>query len=307
MTQAPPRLPVTVISGYLGAGKTSLVNHLLRNAAGRRILVMVNDFGAVNVDAELIESAEGETLTLTNGCVCCAIAGDFMLALDDALARRPRPDALVIEASGVAEPARIAAVARAEPEMRFGGVATLVDAVNGPATLDDLLIGPQAEAQVRAADVILLTKGDLADEAPARARIADLSQAPILSARHGAADIDLLLGWPERPAGPAADPAHVHGADYESWSAETDAALPRAAAEAFFRAPLGAYRMKGRLRLAEGGGLEAHRVGDVLDLAPCPAPERAVAAAVGVRGRIDVAALAAAWAAALAAAEEPAA
>ena len=103
-----PRLPLTVLGGYLGAGKTTLLNRLLSEDHGQRILVMVNDFGAINIDASLIAAASSDTLTLSNGCVCCTMGADLFMAMGDALDRRPRPDHLVIEASGVADPAKIA-------------------------------------------------------------------------------------------------------------------------------------------------------------------------------------------------------
>ncbi|MDP5350234.1 MAG: GTP-binding protein, partial [Paracoccaceae bacterium] len=125
-----PRLPLTVIGGYLGAGKTTLINRLLREDHGQRVLVMVNDFGAINIDADLLVSADGDTMTLTNGCVCCTMGADLFMAMGDALDRRPRPDHLVIEASGIADPARIATAARAEPDMAYGGIAVVVDAMH---------------------------------------------------------------------------------------------------------------------------------------------------------------------------------
>ena len=127
MTALPP-LPVTVIAGYLGAGKTTLVNHLLRHAGGRRLSVLVNDFGKIAIDADLIAARDGDSMTLANGCVCCSIGGDLYRALTRALDRRPRADALVIEASGVAEPARLAEIARAEPDLLLAGIVVLVDA-----------------------------------------------------------------------------------------------------------------------------------------------------------------------------------
>ena len=86
-----PRLPLTVIGGYLGAGKTTLLNRLLSEPHGQKIMVMVNDFGAINIDAALIERADGDTLSLTNGCVCCTMGNDLFMALGDALDRAVKP------------------------------------------------------------------------------------------------------------------------------------------------------------------------------------------------------------------------
>ena len=116
-----PRLPLTVVSGYLGAGKTSLINRLLSEEHGLRLLVMVNDFGAINIDADLLAEAGEDTMTLTNGCVCCTMGADLYMAIGDVLDRDTRPDHLVIEASGIADPARIAQVAMAQPDLVYGG------------------------------------------------------------------------------------------------------------------------------------------------------------------------------------------
>ena len=143
------RLPLTVIAGYLGAGKTTLINRLLAEPHGARLMVLVNDFGAINIDAELLESADEDTLTLSNGCVCCTIGGDLFMAIGDALDRVPRPDHLVIEASGVAQPAKIANAALAERELLYSGIVTVVDALNYPALARDSLVGEQVKTQVR--------------------------------------------------------------------------------------------------------------------------------------------------------------
>ena len=122
MTENNTPLPVTIISGYLGSGKTTLVNHLLRHSDGRRIVVLVNDFGELPIDADLIISADGDTINLANGCACCSMGGDLFNALVDVLDRSPPPQYLLIEASGVADPARIANIARAEPDLRLDEV-----------------------------------------------------------------------------------------------------------------------------------------------------------------------------------------
>ena len=109
-------LPMSVISGYLGAGKTTFINQLLAGDHGLSLMVLVNDFGAVNIDAALLASKDDDTIALTNGCVCCTMGSDLYLALGDALDRRPRPDHLIVEASGVADPARIANAAQAAAE-----------------------------------------------------------------------------------------------------------------------------------------------------------------------------------------------
>jgi len=181
-------VPVTVFSGALGAGKTTTMNHLLSNAGGRRLAVLVNDMGAVNVDAELIE-AEGEGITeLSNGCICCDLRDDLEVAVSR-LARRRDFDHLVVESSGISEPAPVARLFTTGPASapyRLDTLATVVDAANFRSTLaDDEIVTTedirrtrpgQAETegevrplsdllvgQVECADVLLVNKCDVAD------------------------------------------------------------------------------------------------------------------------------------------------
>ncbi|MCI4428172.1 MAG: GTP-binding protein, partial [Burkholderiales bacterium] len=122
------RIPFTVIGGFLGAGKTTLLNHWLSNAGGQRLAVLVNDFGALNIDAMLIEANHGDTVALSNGCVCCQIGDDLSLALMQVLDSGRRFDAVIVEASGVSDPWRIAQFGRADPRLQLDGVIVLVDA-----------------------------------------------------------------------------------------------------------------------------------------------------------------------------------
>src|SRR6202020_3011435 len=100
-------VPVVLVAGFLGAGKTTVVNHLLAHAEGKRIAAVVNDFGAINIDAELISGASDGVVSLSNGCICCSLEGDLLRTLATLLRRDPRPELSVIETSGVADPAQI--------------------------------------------------------------------------------------------------------------------------------------------------------------------------------------------------------
>ena len=220
-------LPVTVISGYLGAGKTTLVNHLLRHAGGRRLMVLVNDFGELAIDAELIKAEEGDMLTLANGCVCCSMGGDFYNALVKVLDLERRPDHLVIEASGVARPARIANIARAESDLLLDGIVTLVDAENFLDHLADHLIADSLTDQVTAADLVLVNKADLVsgdalDALKARLRGIDPG-APVMTCVSGAAPLDAVLGGRSsgREGDSAADHGSTHEDEYRRWSHES--------------------------------------------------------------------------------------
>ncbi|SED85047.1 GTPase, G3E family [Rhizobiales bacterium GAS191] len=200
------RLPLTVIGGFLGAGKTTLVNHLLAHAQGERIVVLVNDFGAVNIDASLIAARDGSQIALTNGCACCAIGDDFGRAIATALRRDPRPDHLVVEASGVSDPGALAEIAILDPELSPGGVIVLVDHMTLPQLANDARIGDAVRRQIAAADLLVLTKGDVASEAERAATIAHLRElAPAtacVEADWGRLPVELVIG----PKLPSRDP-----------------------------------------------------------------------------------------------------
>ena len=162
MTRVP--VPILLVTGFLGAGKTTLVNHILAHAAGRRIAAVVNDFGAINIDAELIAGASEGIISLKNGCICCSLEGDLLRTLAGILRRDPHPDYIVIETSGVADPADIVRNLM-DPviwkEAPLETVLCVVDATTPVAKLDDALL----RSQLRAADVVALSKTDLADAA----------------------------------------------------------------------------------------------------------------------------------------------
>ena len=158
-------VPILLVTGFLGAGKTTVVNHLLAQAEGRRIAAVVNDFGAINIDAELIAGASDGVVSLSNGCICCSLEGDLLRTLATLLRREPQPEFIVIETSGIADPADIMRnlmdplVWREAP---LETVLCMVDATTNPAALnDDALL----RSQLRAADVVALSKLDLVDAA----------------------------------------------------------------------------------------------------------------------------------------------
>ena len=158
-------VPTTILGGYLGAGKTTLVNGLLRRAGGRRLAVLVNEFGELPIDEDLIEGREGNLLAISGGCVCCSYGSDLVAALLDLVARRPLPDHVVVETSGVALPGAVARSIGLVAELALDGVVVLADAETIVARASDRYLADTIARQVDAADLLVLTKLDLLDPA----------------------------------------------------------------------------------------------------------------------------------------------
>jgi len=156
-------VPFTVLGGFLGAGKTTVMNRLLSGAGGLRLSMLVNDFGSVNIDAALIRRRGADVLELTNGCACCSIAGGLVNAVDRVLEASSPPDAIVLEASGVADPSAIARITSVDLRLSLNAILTVADAER----IFELLVDPDVaglvERQLRAADILVLSKTDLID------------------------------------------------------------------------------------------------------------------------------------------------
>lgn len=277
-----PRVPLTVIGGFLGAGKTTLLNHLLSQSNGQRLAVLVNDFGALNIDAELVASNAGDTVALTNGCVCCSIGDDLSAALIRVLDTRPPFDGVVIEASGVSDPWRIAQIGLAAPELVLEGVWVLVDASAVLQQANDPLLADALQRQLQAADRVVINKADLAGEHTCRQvqawvqRVAGpvplftTSQAvvplPLLSGRAlklGAVQTCQEPGCTHAGHGHSGEHTHghIHGhthADlFETWSLSSDRVHSvQALRQALKNMPPGVLRLKGLLRTDEHGWSE---------------------------------------------------
>jgi G3E family GTPase len=227
-------VPILLVTGFLGAGKTTVVNHLLAHAEGRRIAAVVNDFGAINIDAELIAGASDGVVSLANGCICCSLEGDLLRTLSTLLRRDPKPEYIVIETSGVADPADIVRNLMDPVILREAPLETVLcvmDAATPPTALDDAL----HRSQLRVADIVALSKLDLADEgAGSRMREAIRAQrvpAVVVDAPHG--EIPSALLFPatvdRAPAPRETGPKRPAEQRFEtlSWTSDQPISLPR--------------------------------------------------------------------------------
>src|SRR4051794_21239372 len=161
------RLPLTLIGGYLGAGKTTLVNHLLREAGGRRLAVLVNEFGDLPIDADLIEARGDNLISIAGGCICCSFGSDLVTALL-ALKERPDIDQIVVETSGVALPGSIVQAMALLPGLDIDGVIVVADAETIEQRSRDQYMSDTVLRQLAEADLVLLNKIDLVNEPQAR-------------------------------------------------------------------------------------------------------------------------------------------
>ena len=254
------KTPVTIITGFLGSGKTTLLHHLMQNAGDKRLAIIVNEFGTLGMDGEILKSCADENcpaeniVELSNGCICCTVADDFIPSMEAILKLDPAPDHILIETSGLALPKPLlmafewpeirsqitvdGVIALADSEaVAAGRFAHNVDAVDAQRKADESLDheSPLAEVfedQIACADIVLLTKADLVDEielAKAKAIIADHSprEIPILSISEGVVDTRVMLGLNSAAEDDLeARPSHHDGAhdhehdDFESISIE---------------------------------------------------------------------------------------
>ncbi|MGY6644892.1 MAG: CobW family GTP-binding protein [Salinarimonas sp.] len=160
------KIPVTVLTGYLGAGKTTLLNRILTENHGKRYAVVVNEFGEVGIDNELVVGADEEVFEMNNGCICCTVRGDLIRIMDGLMKRRGKFDAIIVETTGLADPAPVAQTFFMDQDVaesaRLDAVVTVADAKWLAERLKD---APEAKNQIAFADVILLNKVDLVSEA----------------------------------------------------------------------------------------------------------------------------------------------
>ncbi|MER5985858.1 CobW family GTP-binding protein [Streptomyces sp. NPDC001787] len=292
-----PQIPVVVLAGFLGSGKTTLLNHLLRNRAGNRIGVIVNDFGAIEIDAMTVAGQVGSTVSLGNGCLCCAVDASELDTFLETLTRpSARLDVIVIEASGLAEPQELVRMLLASdnPHIRYGGLVEVVDAAEFGRTRER---HPEIDRHLAVADLVVLNKTDRVDEAEharLRAGVAELgSRAAVISAVHGRIDPELLFDPVLRPdhedgarqltfedlfldecqEGEDGHAGHLHAA-YESVAFTSREPMdPRRFLEFLDSRPEGLYRIKGFADFGAGDRANKyalHAVGRFLRFVPQP-------------------------------------
>ncbi|MFE0733532.1 CobW family GTP-binding protein [Streptomyces sp. NPDC058855] len=308
------QIPVVVLAGFLGAGKTTLLNHLLRSARGTRIGVMVNDFGDIGIDAMTVAGQVGSTVSLGNGCLCCAVDASELDTYLEVLTRpEARLDVIVIEASGLAEPQELVRMVLASENERivYGGLVEVVDAAEFDSTRRR---HPETDRHLAIADLVVVNKADrVAGDAlrAVRETVAGLAgRAAVVEASHGRVDPELLFdrvvaeGEIEGQmsiedilygSGDEED-AHPH-ATYETVSLATAVPLhPRRLMAFLDSRPEGLYRIKGFIDLGAADPdhrYAVHAVGRFLRFYPEPWPdgEERLTQLVLIGSGIDAAAL----------------
>lgn len=254
--------PVIVLAGFLGSGKTTILNHILRSAVGARVAVIVNDFGAVNIDSLLIASQTDRKLELTNGCICCSMdGGELDEALDATL--EAKPDVVIVEASGLAEPEDIVRLIILSPNkaIAYGGLVYVVDAVEHEES-----VGEHQELirHIGSADLLVVTKAEQVPEQRIDELIKEITQltsSPIIPVERGELVPELLFDIPTRDLVQpsllqqnSGQPYHHLHDEYQSTTFEAeDPVHPQKFKEFMNKPPGGVFRMKGIIYFGMAG------------------------------------------------------
>lgn len=284
-------IPLTILTGFLGAGKTTLLNQILTTDHGRRVAVLVNDFGSVNIDADLVIGVEENMISLANGCVCCEIRDDLLVSVERLISREVFPEHILLEASGIADPAGIWATfaSSRHPEwLRLDGVICVVDCEQIFAHLDDVpeLLMLKAR-QIGFADLVILNKTDLVSPESleyVRAWIASMmDRVRFIEATRCVVPMSVLLGVGRDSFTLCPQDTdtrwHDHRRQFSTWTFQTEEPFDEAALREMIsrRLPASVFRCKGFIRVDSGQrSLKVlQSVGRRTELTPAPDPEAA--------------------------------
>jgi G3E family GTPase len=260
-------VPLTLISGFLGSGKTTVLNELLSGNHGLKLAVIVNDFGSVNIDASLIKAEDSAMISLENGCICCSSSGQLSEAIDNVIGLEDPPDAIVVEASGIADPQSTLFLALTNKKIKLDGLVTVVDADSVLDRLQERRLESLIERQIEAADVVLLNKADLAS----KGRIAEIQQwiagkapqAVVVESKFGKVPAAVLVGlesgYFEENKDPKTEMRHHHHDDeLETWTFSSPIPLDSASLMELVKSlPETVIRAKGIVQMADE---QLHRV-----------------------------------------------
>ncbi len=267
--------PVTVIGGYLGSGKTTLVNHLLRNANGKRLAILVNEFGELQIDADLIEAQDDDIISLAGGCVCCSYGNDLIMAMLDMAKMDPRPDHIILEASGVALPAAIASSLSLLNDFSVDGIVVVADAETIRARSKDKYMSDTILRQLSHADIVMLNKVDLVSDENREMTHHWLNEiterAPVIETRRCAVPPVVLLRDFERPEN--VDKAFApHQADnYHTGLSVPDGPVdPAEFAGRLIQETPGLVRAKGFVNATDGSMQTIQIVGNRIEITQAP-------------------------------------
>jgi G3E family GTPase len=260
-------VPVTIVGGFLGSGKTTLLNHIINKVPSKRIAFLVNDFGAINIDAKLIVSVEGETVSLANGCVCCTIRDDLLVEVEKLLAREEVPEHIVIETSGVSKPVAVAETFFNPSVQSFAEVQSIIVVLDAELALDEAAeYHDLAMDHIRIADLVVINKTDLVNPkrlATLKRKVeAIAARSRIWETSYGEVPLDLLfddpvsLAFADLQNEPVAQTYHNehhdehHDNTFATWTYRSDAAWSFGALHrAVDKLPTDIYRAKGIVRL----------------------------------------------------------
>lgn len=285
-------IPVTVFSGFLGSGKTTIISHLIDElqAKGKQVIYIKNEIGNENIDSQLMQGKHIQTKELLNGCICCTLVGPFINAIDEIIATFA-PDRIIIEASGAADPAAIALMIDANPKLARDGVIAIIDVVNFAGYKD---ISQTARNQARFTDLIVFNKIELADLAQKQAVVGYVRElndhSPIVEAPLGIIPSALVFGTDQRELNElleafsheessAESATHVHHAHADHLTKDGIDSLavtfdkpPNLEGLRVYlnQLPVAVFRVKGLLQLSDRSYVIVNKVGIRIEITPLP-------------------------------------